>query len=165
MARTLVLNASNAPISVVTQRRALVLALSGKVEVVYNSGESISSEFLTVPIPSIIRLRYYVNIPFRRRAPLTRRGIFARDSSRCQYCGKQAESIDHVIPRSKGGEHRWENVVACCRRCNTFKADRLLSTCSLTLRTAPSVPKEYVWVKAVAGPIPEEWNPYLQTAA
>ena len=165
MGRTLVLNASDAPISVVTERRALGLTLSGKVEVVANSTKSVSSEFLTVPIPSIVRLRYYVKIPFRRRAPLTRRGVFARDASTCQYCGKQAENIDHVIPRSKGGQHCWENVVACCRSCNTFKGDRLLSTCSLVLTSKPAVPKEYVWVKAAAGPIPDEWNPYLQAAA
>lgn len=165
MGRALVLNATNAPISVVSQRRAILLALSDKVEVVANSDRVISSESLSLPIPSILRLRYFVKIPFRRRAPLTRRGVFARDGGKCQYCDSPAESIDHVIPRSKGGEHNWRNVVACCRRCNTYKADRLLSNCGLVLRSTPTVPHEYVWVKAAAGPIPSEWNEYLGAAA
>ncbi len=165
MGRALVLNATNAPISVVSQRRAILLTLSDKVEVVANSDQIISSENLSFSIPSIVRLRYFVKIPFRRRAPLTRRGVFARDGGRCQYCGSAAESIDHVVPRSKGGEHKWCNVVACCRDCNTYKADRLLSNCRLQLKATPSVPHEFVWVKAAAGPIPTEWNEYLGAAA
>ena len=86
-------------------------------------------------MPSVIRLRTFVKVPFRRRAPLNRRGIFARDDQRCQYCGAAAESIDHVIPRSRGGQHSWDNVVAACRPCNVRKRDRLLP--ETTMRPAP----------------------------
>ena len=72
----------------------------------------------------MIRLRYMVKVPFHRRTALSRRAVFARDDYRCQYCGRTADSIDHVMPRSRGGEHIWENVAAACRPCNLAKRDR-----------------------------------------
>jgi 5-methylcytosine-specific restriction endonuclease McrA len=166
MTRALVLNATYEPIGVVSTRRAVVLVLNEKVDVLADTGELIASATLSVPIPSVIRLRYYVKVPYKRTAPLSRRAVFARDHGRCQYCGRQAESIDHVVPRSKGGAHIWENVVACCRRCNTYKGDRLLDHTSLRLRTHPTAPQQYVWVKVAAGSVPPAWTPYLnQTAA
>lgn len=159
------LNATYEPIGVVSSRRAVVLALDKKVDVLANTGESIGSASLTLPIPSVIRLRYFVKVPYKRTAPLSRRAVFARDHGKCQYCGKSAESIDHVVPRSKGGPHTWDNVVACCRRCNTYKGDRLLENCSLRLRTRPSTPTQYVWVKVAAGTVPAAWTPYLEQAA
>jgi 5-methylcytosine-specific restriction endonuclease McrA len=92
---------------------------------------------------------------------LSRRAIYARDHHRCQYCGKHAESIDHVLPRSRGGRHEWENVVACCRRCNTHKSDRLLSECSLRLRSVPRAPEESVWIRVAVGEIPDEWHDFI----
>jgi 5-methylcytosine-specific restriction endonuclease McrA len=165
MSRALVLNATYEPIGVVSARRAVVLALDEKVDVLADTGELIGSATLSLPVPSVIRLRYYVKVPYKRTAPLSRRAVFARDQSRCQYCGGSAESIDHVIPRSKGGAHTWDNVVACCRRCNTYKGDRLLADCSLELRTAPTAPTQYVWVKVAAGTVPLAWTPYLEAAA
>ena len=165
MTRALVLNATYEPIGVVSARRALILALAEKVDVLADSGIVWASEELEVAVPSVVRLRYYVKVPCKRVAPLSRRAVFARDGGRCQYCGKAAESIDHVIPRCRGGEHTWENVVACCRRCNTYKSDRLLSDCALKLRVRPAAPTQYVWVKVAAGKVPEAWKPYLQHAA
>jgi 5-methylcytosine-specific restriction endonuclease McrA len=165
MSRALVLNATYEPIGVVSARRALILALAEKVDVLADSEAMWSSARLEVAVPSVIRLRYYVKVPYKRTAPLSRRAVFARDHGRCQYCGKSAESIDHVIPRSKGGEHCWENVVACCRRCNTYKGDRLLKDCSLKLRVRPAAPTQYVWVKVAAGKVPEAWTPYLDKIA
>ncbi len=165
MGRALVLNASYEPIGVVSGRRALILALAEKVDVLAESGDVWSSAALEVAVPSVVRLRYYVKVPYKRTAPLSRRAVFARDSGRCQYCGRSAESIDHVIPRSKGGPHSWDNVVACCRRCNTYKGDRLLKDCSLQLRTRPTAPTQYVWVKVAAGTVPEAWTPYLSKQA
>lgn len=165
MARALVLNATYEPIGVVSARRALILALSEKVDVLVDSGETIRSAAFSALVPSVVRLRYYVKVPYQRTAPLSRRAVFARDQGRCQYCGKTAESIDHIIPRSKGGGHTWENVVACCKRCNTYKSDRLLTNCSLSLKSTPRAPQQYIWVKLAAGRVPDAWTPYLKQAA
>lgn len=163
--RTLVLNATYEPIGVVPARRAVILALADKVDVLAESDATISSAQLELAIPSVVRLRYYVKVPYQRTAPLSRRAVFARDHGECQYCGKPAESIDHVIPRSRGGEHTWENVVACCRRCNTLKSDRLLRDCPLELQTTPTAPTRFVWLKVAAGTVPPAWTPYLESYA
>jgi 5-methylcytosine-specific restriction endonuclease McrA len=165
MSRALVLNATYEPIGVVSGRRAVILALDEKVDVLADTGQRIESARLSLAVPSVIRLRYYVKVPYKRTAPLSRRAVFARDQGKCQYCGRAAESIDHVIPRSKGGTHTWDNVVACCRRCNTYKSDRLLADCSLELATTPSAPTQYVWVKVAAGRVPAAWAPFLEQAA
>lgn len=158
------LNATYEPLSVVPIRRAVVLVLAERAEVLHDTGEALHSEHLTVPIPSVVRLRTFVKVPFRRRAPLNRRGVFARDGHRCQYCGAAAESIDHVIPRSKGGPHTWENVVAACRPCNVRKGDRLLAHTSMHLRRPPVAPRESTWVTVAMGMIPSQWEPYLPQA-
>ena len=164
MARSLVLNATYEPLCVVSARRAVVLVLSEKAEVLHDSEEDMRSERLALKVPSVIRLRYFVKVPFRRRSALNRRAVFARDGGRCQYCGAAAESIDHVVPRAKGGTHTWENVVAACRPCNTAKRDRLLSETNMVLRRRPSVPRELTWITVAVGTIPPHWEPYLQTA-
>lgn len=165
MARALVLNATFEPIGVVSSRRALVLSLSGKVDVLADSGEIIRSEQLEIAFPSVVRLRYFVRVPYQRTVPLNRRAIFHRDDNTCQYCGRVAESIDHVHPRSRGGQHEWDNVVASCRRCNTTKGDRLLSECTHHLRSRPVAPDGHSWIRVAAGTVPDEWAEYLPAAA
>lgn len=162
MTRALVLNASFEPLSVVSGRRAVVLVLADRAEVVHHSGMVLHSERLAVEVPSVIRLRHYVRVPYRRRTALSRRGVFARDGHRCQYCGDRAESIDHVLPRSRGGEHIWENVVAACRRCNTKKRDRLLEQTSMHLRRPPRVPRHLSWIAVQVGSVPDSWQAYLE---
>lgn len=164
MMGALVLNATYEPLCVVSSRRAVVLVLGDKAEVVHDSGDRMHSARLTVPVPSVVRLVSYVRVPVRRRAPLNRRAIFARDGGRCQYCAGPAESIDHVVPRSRGGAHVWENVVAACRACNTRKRDRLLAEAPMALRRPPVAPRELTWITVVAGTVPTAWEPYLQTA-
>ena len=88
----------------------------------------------------MIRLVHFVRVPYRNRVPLSRRAVFARDGHRCQYCNRAAENIDHVVPRSRGGPHTWENVVASCRPCNARKEDRLLAETDLRLRRPPRAP-------------------------
>lgn len=161
MGRALVLNATYEPLSVISIRRAVVLVLKEKAEVVHEGDGALHSEHLSVPVPSVIRLRRFVRVPYRARAPLTRKAVFVRDGHRCQYCGAAAESIDHVIPSSRGGEHAWENVVACCRRCNTAKEDRLLHETSLTLATKPVAPKQTMWIVVAVGRVEPTWAQYL----
>jgi 5-methylcytosine-specific restriction endonuclease McrA len=160
----LVLNATYEPLCVVSARRAVVLVLSDKAEVVHDSGDRMHSARLTVTVPSIVRLTAYVRVPVRRRSPLNRRAVFARDDGRCQYCAGPAESIDHVVPRSRGGEHVWENVVAACRPCNTRKRDRYLHETTMALRKRPVAPRELTWITVAAGTVPNAWEPYLQPA-
>jgi 5-methylcytosine-specific restriction endonuclease McrA len=165
LGRALVLNATYEPLCVVPVRRAVILVLKEKAEVVHEKGDVLRSERMCLPVPSVIRLIHFVRVPYRARAPLSRRSIFVRDNHRCQYCGHPAENIDHVVPRSRGGEHVWENVVASCRRCNAQKEDRLLSETHLALRRAPFAPKETIWVVVAIGTVDPAWEPYLGAAA
>jgi 5-methylcytosine-specific restriction endonuclease McrA len=142
MGRALVLNATDLPLAVVSARRAVVLVLKEKAEVVQSNGLIFHSEHLELEAPSIVRLRRFVRVPYRPRAPLTRRAVFARDEWTCQYCGATAENLDHVIPRSRGGEHVWENVAAACRRCNAKKENHLLAEVGLSLARRPFAPSD-----------------------
>jgi 5-methylcytosine-specific restriction endonuclease McrA len=164
MTRALVLNASYEPLSVVSARRACVLVLTGKADVVHATHESLRSEHLAVDIPSVVRLRYFVRVPFGRRSALSRRGVFARDGGRCQYCGSRAESIDHVHPKSRGGQHVWENVVAACRRCNATKRDQMLADTSMRLARRPAEPPSGAWVTFSVLDVPDDWHRYLPEA-
>jgi 5-methylcytosine-specific restriction endonuclease McrA len=159
--RSLVLNATFEPLAIVGARRAVVLVLAGKAEVLHEAGEHWHAESLEVPVPSVIRLRYFVSVPFRRRAALSRRGVFLRDGWRCQYCGRRADSIDHVVPRSRGGPHVWENVVAACARCNTAKRDHLVEDSGMRLARRPEAPRHLSWVTVTVGHVPEHWATYL----
>ena len=91
--------------------------------------------------PSVVRLRNYVKIPRARRVPLNRKAIFLRDDHSCQYCTRPAENVDHVIPRSQGGEHKWDNVVASCRRCNSKKGGRTPEQACMHLIRRPRKPR------------------------
>ncbi len=164
MSRALVLNATYEPLGVVSGRRALVLVLAQKAEVVHGTGERLRSERLVVEVPSVIRLRQFVRVPYQRRAALSRRGVFLRDKGVCQYCGRRAESIDHVVPRSRGGPHAWENVVAACRPCNAKKRDRFLEDTGMRLRARPEPPRHLSWVLVAFGEVPEVWRQYLGPA-
>ena len=163
MSRALVLNASFEPLCVVATRRALILVLDDKAELVSDTGRSFRSARAEFPEPSVVRLVSYVRVPYRTRVALNRRAIFLRDNHRCQYCGAAAENIDHVVPRSRGGVHAWENVVAACRPCNARKEDRLLSeVTSMRLRHPPSAPTGRVWMLLAMGGMRPEWREYLR---
>jgi 5-methylcytosine-specific restriction endonuclease McrA len=159
--RALVLNASYQPICVVTARRAVVLVLKEKADVLLERPSLIRGATLALHAPSVIRLRYFVKVPIRTRAALSRRAVFVRDDHTCQYCGLPAENVDHVLPRSRGGQHIWENVVAACRRCNSRKEDRLPHEAGFRLRREPKAPKETLWIVIAVGRIEPGWEPYL----
>lgn len=162
MARALVLNASYEPLSVVSTRRAIVLVMRDRADVVETNGMVWHSERITMSSPSVVRLRTYVRVPRARRVPLNRKAIFLRDEYSCQYCSRPAENVDHVVPRSQGGEHAWENVVASCRRCNTKKGGRTPAEAGLKLRHPPRVPRRNSWVLVQSGSrLDPAWEPYL----
>src|SRR3954454_14462636 len=162
MSRALVLNATYEPLCVVSCRRALILVMSEKAELIHATDNIYRSERRTVPEPSVVRLCYYVKVPYQARVALNRRAVFARDNNRCQYCGAQAENIDHVVPRSRGGQHAWDNVVAACRPCNARKEDRLLSEVpSMRLRRPPTAPTGRIWMLLAMGGMRPEWRQYL----
>jgi 5-methylcytosine-specific restriction endonuclease McrA len=159
MGRSLVLNASDQPLAVVTAQRAVVLVLKDKAELVVSNGMVFHSEHLQIEAPSVVRLHYFVKTPYRTRAPLTRRAVFARDGWACQYCGRSAENLDHVIPKSRGGEHTWENVVAACRHCNARKENHLPQEIGLHLRRRPYTPSD--GFRLSLGRVEAGWEPYL----
>ncbi len=162
MPRALVLNTSLEPLSVVPVRRALVLVLRDRADVVATNGAVWHSESISIPSPSVVRLRRYVRVPYQRRIPVNRRTVFDRDGHRCQYCGRQAENLDHVVPRSQGGEHSWLNVVAACHRCNSKKGGRTPSEAGLTLVAKPRPPAADAWVAAaIGGAVDPGWEPYV----
>jgi 5-methylcytosine-specific restriction endonuclease McrA len=165
MTRALLLNASFEPLCVVPARRAVVLVLKRKAEIIERDDAVFHSERAAVPVPRVIRLNHFVRVPFRSSVPLSRRAVFARDHGRCQYCGHAAENLDHVVPRSRGGDHTWDNVVASCRACNARKEDRLPTECGMHLRRAPRSPHVSMWVVATAGHFDPSWARYLGAEA
>ncbi len=146
-------------------RRALVLALKGKAEVVHSNGQIFHSEKLTMAAPSVVRLTYFVKVPYRARASLSRRAVFVRDNFECQYCGRSAENVDHVIPRSRGGLHTWDNVVAACRPCNARKENRAPADVGMHLRHTPKAPHESVWIVVAVDRVDPLWEQYLRLPA
>jgi 5-methylcytosine-specific restriction endonuclease McrA len=159
MGRALVLNASDSPLAVVTAKRAVVLVLKDKAEVVASNGLIFHAERIQIEAPSVVRLRYFVKVPFRAQSALTRKAVFARDDWVCQYCGSPAENLDHVMPRSRGGTHTWENVVAACRRCNSRKENRLPHEVGLRLPRKPFVPSD--GFRLSLGKLEPGWESYL----
>ena len=166
MSRALVLNATYEPLAVVPARRAVVLVLAGKATTLEEQAESWHSERVVLAVPSVVRLVRYVKVPYGRTVSLTRNAVFARDGHQCQYCSGPAESIDHVMPKSRGGLHVWENVVAACRRCNLRKAAELPEEAGFVLARKPVPPSRVGWVHARVGPKMDPlWHSYLLSAS
>ncbi|MFI9260743.1 HNH endonuclease [Streptomyces sp. ISID311] len=141
MRETLVLNASFEPLSTVTLRRAVVLVMQDKAVVEHaHPGLRIRAASVDLPVPQVIRLSRYVRVPFRRRAPWSRRGVLVRDQHRCAYCGRRATTVDHVVPRSHGGGDTWLNTVASCAEDNHRKADRTPEQAGMQLLRRPFEP-------------------------
>ena len=165
MRRSLVLNASFEPLGVVSWKRAVCLLLDEQAEMIEAEDAVVRSPSLTIPLPSVIRLHHMVTAPRRRSVPVSRRGVFARDEYRCQYCGDRADSIDHVVPRSRGGLDVWDNLAAACRPCNTRKRDRTPDEAGMCLIRPCRAPGHVA--SFVVGPlvVPDPWKPYLPLAS
>ncbi|HMO57751.1 MAG TPA: HNH endonuclease [Roseiflexaceae bacterium] len=143
--RVLVLNASYEPLQLISIRRAVVLLLQDKAELVEAAAQRLRASGISFEVPLVIRLVRYIRIPRRLRLPCSRRGVFARDRETCMYCGSQpgrgSLTVDHVLPRSRGGLTTWDNVVAACRECNHRKGGRTPEEAMMTLLTVPRQPQ------------------------
>ena len=162
MGKVLVLNASYEPLNITSWRRAAILLIKGKAERVEHNGKFIYSNF---PLPTVIRLRYYVRIPYKE-IPLTRRNILHRDGYTCQYCGYQGDdlTLDHVIPRSRRGGDTWENIVTACVRCNVKKGNRTPQEASMPLNRNPRRPYSSLYFevsKHLKSGLHQEWQKYV----
>jgi len=165
VSHVLVLNATYEPLHVVSVRRAVLLLMRHRAELVEAAEGWMRSERATMPVPLVIRLACYVRIPQHFMLPLSRRTILARDHYACQYCGVQPGranlTIDHVLPRSQGGETRWENVVTACGPCNRRKGDRTPQEAGMPVHRQPRRPR-YLAITLLEGSnMPDVWGKYL----
>jgi 5-methylcytosine-specific restriction endonuclease McrA len=160
--RTLVLNAGYEPLAVVSFKRALVLVLNDKATVLAGAeSERVHSASREFELPTVIILQRYVRIPGSRKIPVSRRGVLRRDGFRCAYCSKSANTIDHVLPKSRGGKDTWENLVACCLKCNNSKSDKTPAEMGWELRITPKMPSGVIWTVRGAEKAEPQWAEFL----
>ena len=162
MRRVLVLNQDYSPISVCSAERAFLLIYLEKAELVH---EDESLQMRTVnksyPTPSVIRLQDYIYIPFKS-VMLTRQNVFKRDSHECLYCGSKKDlTLDHVLPKSRGGKSTWNNLATACKKCNSIKGDKTLEEAEMPLSRKPFKPSYVLFVRNFSGFTSKEWLQYL----
>lgn len=163
--RTLVLNAGYEPLGVVSFKRALILVLNQKATVLAgDSDQLVHSARGSYALPRVILLSRYVRVPHARKVPLSRRGVLRRDGNQCAYCQRAANTIDHVQPKSRGGQDTWENLVACCLRCNNIKGDKTLQELGWELPVVPRMPSGLAWTIRGADSVDPEWVDFLEAA-
>lgn len=162
----LVLNQDYNPLTVCSVNRAFLLVFLEKAELLqYEEGIYLRSVSQSFHKPTVIRIKNYVQVPYRG-VVLTRYNIFKRDHHECQYCGKGKElTLDHLIPRSKGGKTSWKNLVTACKACNTKKGDRTLEGAGLVLRRPPFKPSYIMFLRDTFGHVRKDWMQYLNPPA
>ncbi|MDZ7758505.1 HNH endonuclease [Rhodohalobacter sp.] len=158
----LVLNQDYQPLSVCSVQRSVKLLFLDKAEMLHEDPEkvirTVDQEF---SYPSVIRLRYYIRIPYSRIV-LTRKNIMKRDRHICQYCGVKSDlTLDHVMPKSRGGKDTWENLVTACNKCNVKKGNRTPDEAKMPLETTPYRPIHITFFQNLMGGVQEHWKPYL----
>ena len=168
--RTLILNAGYEPMQLVSWERALCLVLSEKAEIVAEYGAVVRSVTSTFARPSVVRLKRYVRIVRHMGfVRCTRKNILLRDRYQCQYCGVRCKptaiTIDHVVPRARGGTTHWENVVAACHPCNRKKGSRALNQSGLSLIRHPRRPLWRELIDDMHRDAVSDWMPYLGHAS
>ncbi len=161
MDKVLLLNASYEPLNICSWRRALILIIKGKADEIEHNGCLINN---SIPAPLVIKLRYYVAVPYTE-LPFNKKNVLHRDNHTCQYCGKKDKNLsaDHVIPKSKGGESSWENVVAACFLCNNKKANKTPQEAGMKLLKSPEKPSNYIKFELTkqSEDILEYWQKYI----
>ncbi|MDP9381662.1 MAG: HNH endonuclease [Chloroflexota bacterium] len=161
----LVLNQNYEPLNVCNARRALVMVLGGKAEVLELNGHYISTTTDSFRCPSVIRLSNLIKRP-RPRLKLSRKEVFTRDKHTCQYCGKLTKdlTLDHVVPKSRGGSHTWDNLVSACKSCNHRKGGKNPDEARMRLLSKPTEPRVspyYIFLQKLQHSPTEEWRQYL----
>jgi len=163
MSDVLLLNFTYEPLGVVDVARAVRLLFAGKAEVVHGDGRVIRSTSIAFPLPSIVRMLYFIRRS-RKRVALTKKNVLLRDKYACAYCGARGDrtmTVDHIVPRARGGSSTWENLVACCSACNARKRDRTPDEARMPLRIRPREPKFIPWIVVRRHTAPDEWAKYL----
>ncbi|MBN2057606.1 MAG: HNH endonuclease [Candidatus Saganbacteria bacterium] len=158
--KVLVLNSTYAPINITSWRRAMVLLYKGKANGVAFNGCMINGR---LRLPEVIKLSNYVPLPFAEIV-LSRKNLYLRDNHACQYCGRTTGqmTIDHVIPRSRGGKDTWDNLVVCCARCNNRKGDRNLEEAGMRLSGVPYRPPSNLYLQMTRlANVPQSWFEYF----
>jgi 5-methylcytosine-specific restriction endonuclease McrA len=160
--RVLVLNQDFSPLMVCSVERAFILVYLKKSELVRPAnGYKLHSVTQTYPMPSVIRLNRYVNAPYKG-VNLTRQNIFKRDNNECQYCGTRKElTIDHVMPRARGGTDTWTNLVAACKKCNAKKGDYTPEEAKMALRKKPYKPSYSIFLRDHMNGQGSDWDVFL----
>jgi len=158
----LVLNQDYSPLTVCTVQRAFLLVFLGKADMIEEIKErnlrTITESF---PFPSVVKIKKYAHVPYKG-VVMSRHNIFRRDGGKCQYCGTSKDlTLDHVIPRSKGGKSTWTNLVTACKKCNSVKGDFTLEKAGMSLKKPPIKPSYLSFLKMHNGTYREEWSPYL----
>jgi 5-methylcytosine-specific restriction endonuclease McrA len=160
--KVLLLNGNYEPLSICTVQKAIILIFMEKAELVTAAeGKVVRSASAAMEYPSIIRLSTFIHIPFKK-VILSRKNILRRDGHQCQYCGvRTGLTVDHIIPKSRGGEDSWENLTAACLRCNNRKGDRTPEEAHMHLKRKPVRPNHVVFLRQYVGKIDKCWEPYL----
>jgi 5-methylcytosine-specific restriction endonuclease McrA len=159
--KVLVLNSDYVPINVANLRRSFRLVYNGKAEVISEDKTPIVTSAKTFKRPLVIRLYNYVYVPFRK-VQLSRYNVYKRDGYKCVYCpSKKDLTLDHVMPKSRGGKNTWKNLVTCCGSCNVSKGDRTPEEADMKMRTEPYKPGFFTFLKNFNGSVEESWKPYI----
>ena len=160
--KVLVLNQDYSAFTICSVPKAFLLVYLKKADLVAESStEKLRSVSETFPMPSVIRLHKYVYLPYRG-VMLTRQNIFKRDNHQCQYCGTPEElTLDHVIPKSRGGRTSWDNLITACKRCNSRKGDYTPEEASMALYQKPFKPSFIMFLRDFSGNVDESWLPFL----
>ncbi len=158
----MVLNATYEPLNICTAKRAIVLMFKQKAEALETSGRFFHSAANSHPLPDVIKLNYFVKVPRAEMRKVSRRAVLARDNHSCQYCGSRAHlTIDHVVPKSRGGATTWDNIVTSCAPCNARKGDRLPREAGMHPRTNPRPPAPFAFIQLAVLEIRRSWRRYL----
>ena len=158
----LVLNANYSPMTVCTAKRAISLHFLDKIDILSNYEEKINSPSLSLELPSVIKIRTYIKNN-NMAVEISRKNILARDNHKCQYCGKQSNSltVDHVLPKFRNGQDTWENLVAACKNCNQLKGEKTPEEAKMPLLKKPKRPNRIHYFQRLVKDKQADWRPYL----